>query len=40
VLLNFIRANRGRISYGELSRRLNFGQVKGISYMGYATKTG
>jgi 2-polyprenyl-6-hydroxyphenyl methylase / 3-demethylubiquinone-9 3-methyltransferase len=40
VLLNFIRANRGRITYGELSRRLNVGQVKStrISYMGFATK--
>jgi 2-polyprenyl-6-hydroxyphenyl methylase/3-demethylubiquinone-9 3-methyltransferase len=41
VLLNFIRANRGRISYGELSRRLDVGQVKNlsVSYMGFATKT-
>jgi 2-polyprenyl-6-hydroxyphenyl methylase / 3-demethylubiquinone-9 3-methyltransferase len=41
VLLNFIRANRGSISYGELSRRLDAGQVKNtsISYMGFATKT-
>ena len=41
VLLNFIKANRGRISYGELSRRLDAGQVKNtrISYMGFATKT-
>lgn len=41
VLLNFVRANRGRISYGELSRRLDAGQVTslGVSYMGYATKT-
>jgi 2-polyprenyl-6-hydroxyphenyl methylase / 3-demethylubiquinone-9 3-methyltransferase len=41
VLLNFIRANRGGISDGELSRRLDFGQVKStrISYMGFATKT-
>jgi 2-polyprenyl-6-hydroxyphenyl methylase / 3-demethylubiquinone-9 3-methyltransferase len=41
VLLNFIRANRGRITYGELSRRLDAGQVKStrVSYMGYATKT-
>lgn len=40
VVLNFIRANRGRISYGELSRRLDAGQVKSlnISYMGFATK--
>jgi 2-polyprenyl-6-hydroxyphenyl methylase/3-demethylubiquinone-9 3-methyltransferase len=42
VLLNFIRANRGRISYGELSRRLNVGRVKStrVSYMGFAAKTG
>ena len=42
VLLNFVRANRGRISYGELSRRLDAGQVKStrISYMGFATKAG
>jgi 2-polyprenyl-6-hydroxyphenyl methylase/3-demethylubiquinone-9 3-methyltransferase len=41
VLLNFIRANRGRISYGELSRRLDVGQIKStsLSYMGFATKT-
>ena len=41
VLLNFIRANGGRISYGELSRRLDFGQIKStsVSYMGFATKT-
>ena len=41
VLLNFIRANRGRISYGELSRRLDVGRVKStsVSYMGFATKT-
>jgi len=42
VLLNFIMANRGRITYGELSRRLDAGQVKSTrtSYMGFATKTG
>jgi 2-polyprenyl-6-hydroxyphenyl methylase / 3-demethylubiquinone-9 3-methyltransferase len=42
ALLNFIRANRGRITYGELSRRLDAGQVKStrISYMGFATKAG
>jgi len=41
VLLNFIRANRGRISYGELSRRLDAGRIRSISlsYMGFATKT-
>lgn len=41
VLINFVRANRGRISYGELSRRLDAGQVQStsLSYMGFATKT-
>jgi 2-polyprenyl-6-hydroxyphenyl methylase/3-demethylubiquinone-9 3-methyltransferase len=40
VLLNFVRANRGNISYGELSRRLDAGRVKStnLSYMGFATK--
>jgi 2-polyprenyl-6-hydroxyphenyl methylase/3-demethylubiquinone-9 3-methyltransferase len=42
VLLNFVRANKGRISYGELSRRLDVGQVKNtrLSYMGFAIKSG
>ena len=41
VLLNLIRANSGRISYGELSRRLDAGRIRStsLSYMGYATKT-
>ena len=41
VLLNFVRANRSRISYGELSRRLNVGHVKStrVSYVGFATKS-
>jgi 2-polyprenyl-6-hydroxyphenyl methylase / 3-demethylubiquinone-9 3-methyltransferase len=41
VLLNLIRANRGRISYGELSRRLDAGRIRStsLSYMGYGTKT-
>jgi 2-polyprenyl-6-hydroxyphenyl methylase / 3-demethylubiquinone-9 3-methyltransferase len=41
VLLNLIRANRGRISYGELSRTLDAGRIRStsLSYMGYATKT-
>jgi 2-polyprenyl-6-hydroxyphenyl methylase/3-demethylubiquinone-9 3-methyltransferase len=40
VVLDFIRAGRGRISYGELSRRLDFGQTstRWVSYMGYATR--
>ncbi|MDV6270660.1 bifunctional 2-polyprenyl-6-hydroxyphenol methylase/3-demethylubiquinol 3-O-methyltransferase UbiG [Rhodococcus globerulus] len=39
-LLDLVRAGGGRLSYGELSRRLNFGQVRttAISYMGYAVK--
>jgi 2-polyprenyl-6-hydroxyphenyl methylase/3-demethylubiquinone-9 3-methyltransferase len=41
VLLNFMKASRGMISYGELSRRLEAGQVKNtsLSYMGFATRT-
>ncbi|WP_159617604.1 bifunctional 2-polyprenyl-6-hydroxyphenol methylase/3-demethylubiquinol 3-O-methyltransferase UbiG [Arthrobacter zhaoguopingii] len=40
VLKSFYDARRGRISYGELSRRLDFGRVKNtrVSYMGYARK--
>jgi 2-polyprenyl-6-hydroxyphenyl methylase/3-demethylubiquinone-9 3-methyltransferase len=40
ALLNCIRAKAGRISYGELSRRLDVGQIKNtsLSYMGFATK--
>jgi 2-polyprenyl-6-hydroxyphenyl methylase/3-demethylubiquinone-9 3-methyltransferase len=40
IVLNIIRARNGRISFGELSRRLKVGQVKStaISYMGFATK--
>ena len=40
VLLSFVRARRGRITYGELSRRLDAGRVKStaVSYMGFATK--
>lgn len=39
-LLDLVRAGGGRLSYGELSRRLDFGQVRttAISYMGYAIK--
>lgn len=38
AILSFARANRGKISIGELSRRLDVGRVKslGVSYMGYA----
>jgi 2-polyprenyl-6-hydroxyphenyl methylase/3-demethylubiquinone-9 3-methyltransferase len=41
VLRSLASARLGRITYGELSRRLNVGQVSStaISYMGYATKT-
>jgi 2-polyprenyl-6-hydroxyphenyl methylase/3-demethylubiquinone-9 3-methyltransferase len=39
VLWSYISARRGRITYGELSRRLNVGQVTttAVSYMGFAT---
>ena len=42
TLLGYISARRGRITYGELSRRLNVGQVSStaVSYMGFAAKTG
>jgi len=42
TLLGFLSARRGRITYGELSRRLNVGRVSStaVSYMGFATKTG
>ncbi len=41
VLRSHITAGRGRITYGELSRRLDVGQVgsTAVSYMGFATKT-
>jgi 2-polyprenyl-6-hydroxyphenyl methylase / 3-demethylubiquinone-9 3-methyltransferase len=40
TLVSFVRAQRGWLSYGELSRRLDVGPVrsKRLSYMGYATK--
>ncbi|AUI50132.1 bifunctional 2-polyprenyl-6-hydroxyphenol methylase/3-demethylubiquinol 3-O-methyltransferase UbiG [Arthrobacter crystallopoietes] len=40
MLRGFVQARRGRISYGELSRRLDFGTVRrtSLSYMGYAVK--
>jgi 2-polyprenyl-6-hydroxyphenyl methylase/3-demethylubiquinone-9 3-methyltransferase len=40
VLRGLAAARRGRITYGELSRRLDVGQVRGtdVSYMGYAAK--
>jgi 2-polyprenyl-6-hydroxyphenyl methylase/3-demethylubiquinone-9 3-methyltransferase len=41
VLRSLASARLGRITYGELSRRLDVGQVRStaISYMGFATKT-
>jgi 2-polyprenyl-6-hydroxyphenyl methylase / 3-demethylubiquinone-9 3-methyltransferase len=41
VLGSLASARLGRITYGELSRRLDVGQVSStaVSYMGYATKT-
>jgi 2-polyprenyl-6-hydroxyphenyl methylase / 3-demethylubiquinone-9 3-methyltransferase len=40
VLRSFISASKGRITYGECSRRVDFGRMKSTaaSYMGYATK--
>ncbi|HEY0620468.1 MAG TPA: bifunctional 2-polyprenyl-6-hydroxyphenol methylase/3-demethylubiquinol 3-O-methyltransferase UbiG [Kribbella sp.] len=41
ALMDFAQFRRGRMTYGELSRRMNVGRVKrtGISYMGFATKS-
>jgi 2-polyprenyl-6-hydroxyphenyl methylase / 3-demethylubiquinone-9 3-methyltransferase len=41
VLRSLASARLGRITYGELSRRLDVGQVSStaVSYMGFATKT-
>jgi 2-polyprenyl-6-hydroxyphenyl methylase/3-demethylubiquinone-9 3-methyltransferase len=41
VLRAYASARRGRISYGELSRRLDVGQVTStaLSYLGFAVKT-
>ncbi|MFC9551636.1 bifunctional 2-polyprenyl-6-hydroxyphenol methylase/3-demethylubiquinol 3-O-methyltransferase UbiG [Rhodococcus sp. NPDC056960] len=41
-LLDLARAGGTRLSYGELSRRLDFGQIRStaVSYMGYAVKNG
>jgi 2-polyprenyl-6-hydroxyphenyl methylase/3-demethylubiquinone-9 3-methyltransferase len=36
VLVNFVKANRGSISYGELSRRLEAGQVKNTTFPTWA----
>jgi 2-polyprenyl-6-hydroxyphenyl methylase / 3-demethylubiquinone-9 3-methyltransferase len=40
VLRSFVSASKGRITYGECSRRVDFGRMKSTaaSYMGYATK--
>jgi 2-polyprenyl-6-hydroxyphenyl methylase / 3-demethylubiquinone-9 3-methyltransferase len=40
VLRSFISVSKGRITYGEFSRRVDFGRIKSTaaSYMGYATK--
>jgi 2-polyprenyl-6-hydroxyphenyl methylase / 3-demethylubiquinone-9 3-methyltransferase len=40
VLLSLASARLGRITYGELSRRLDVGQVNStaVSYMGFATR--
>jgi len=41
LLRSYVSARRGRITYGELSRRLDVGQVRStaVSYLGFATKT-
>jgi hypothetical protein len=41
VLRSLASARLGRITYGELSRRLDVGQVSStaVSYMGFVTKT-
>jgi 2-polyprenyl-6-hydroxyphenyl methylase/3-demethylubiquinone-9 3-methyltransferase len=41
VLRSFVNARRGRITYGELSRQMDVGQVRStaVSYMGFAVKT-
>jgi 2-polyprenyl-6-hydroxyphenyl methylase/3-demethylubiquinone-9 3-methyltransferase len=41
VLRSLASARRGRITYGELSRRLDVGRVRStaVSYMGFAAKT-
>jgi 2-polyprenyl-6-hydroxyphenyl methylase/3-demethylubiquinone-9 3-methyltransferase len=40
ALRGLVSARRGRITYGELSRRLNVGPVRttAVSYMGFATR--
>ena len=40
ILTALREARRGRISYGELSRRLDFGRVSSLSlsYMGFAIR--
>lgn len=40
ILRGLALVRRGRITYGELSRRLEFGEVRslGVSYMGYAVR--
>ena len=42
ALRHLVSARRGRITYGELSRRLDVGQVRttAVSYMGYAPRAG
>ena len=42
ILLNFHRRVKGRITFQELGRRLDFQESEhlGVSYMGYATKNG
>lgn len=40
LLWNFLQNRRGRITFGQLSRLIDVGQINGtaVSYLGYATK--
>jgi 2-polyprenyl-6-hydroxyphenyl methylase/3-demethylubiquinone-9 3-methyltransferase len=42
ALRGLVSARRGRITYGELSRRLDVGPVRttAVSYIGFATRAG
>ncbi|WP_438853514.1 bifunctional 2-polyprenyl-6-hydroxyphenol methylase/3-demethylubiquinol 3-O-methyltransferase UbiG [Agromyces sp. M3QZ16-3] len=42
IVRDLLRTRRGRMTYGELSRRLDFGEVADVrvSYLGYAVRSG
>ncbi|WP_353814463.1 bifunctional 2-polyprenyl-6-hydroxyphenol methylase/3-demethylubiquinol 3-O-methyltransferase UbiG [Agromyces sp. SYSU T00266] len=42
MVRDLLRTRRGRMSFGELSRRLDFGEVQDVrvSYLGYAVRSG